>query len=294
MDTFFDKSILRPDEYVGTRGVRRSDLDLLHSGHAVPCDVNSAWIHCFNLRIVDPSAPSSAVLPAHFYQSLTWGTLRPNVYSYDKVRNYTKRFGDVFALDRLFVFLLVPLGSQSDGHRAAFAMVDFKERSLSYYDAFGGFQKQRVTFATEILTLLRRWLSDEHLCKRGTRMNESDWTIVPLPKDLPRLSQCNYISDGVFAIKGMHCLALGEPLAFTDDLLQPLRRCILFEVLTESMANNDNAVKRRHRANVLTFVCVAKLCILAARTRERAWRPCSAHVAALGSHFALCQQSRKC
>jgi hypothetical protein len=288
-----------PNETVTALGfVKRRAINDLHMGRPISDDIVYEWVRVFRNCEVKSHAPSFAVFDDAFYEILMSQTDR---YCYEKVRLHTLKYGDVFALDRLFFFLFV---KSKDNHnvpvtvkvqkRIGFAMVDVKKRSLSYYDAFG---PRNVAFNIRVISVLRnlrRWLCDEHLKKRGVSMSETDWTIFPTPKDhFIDVSRKNYNDDGIFAIKGVHCLALGEALAFTDELIQPLRRCIEFEILSGRMANENNNVKRRHLTNMLTFIWTVKLLVYAIRARKRIFKDLATHLVHMEGYLTGRSEAKK-
>jgi Ulp1 family protease len=274
-----------PDDVVAEEFVERAELLKLNGQQRLNDTLVDAWRSVFRRRVTE--GPTSDMLPIYFYKCLmsNYGD-----YNYNNVRNYTRKLGDVFALDRLFVPLFVSLTNTNgvtlrdvsgrEFCRCAFAMVDMNAHSITYYDAYSGV---RDDVAAAILQNLRRWLRDEHLHKRGARLGETyTLCIASQSNGVPRLS--DYVDDGIFLLKGIELLSRGKTLSFFNDGLMPnLRRHVAFEILTGKLVHDEG--RRRAHVNVLILLFAAKIAVLAIRARKRTWEPDSVHVATLGAAF---------
>ena len=243
MDHAFQESG-NPRDIVAGMFVERKDMHWLCPEESGPVrdNVIDEWRqNVFLHRKVTPGSLVSRVIPSTFYPRLMRGY---RGYNYENVRVMTKNF-DIFAYDRLFLPLFVQvqiddggrwrLNSPRDAARLAFAMVDLKERSLAYYDAYGVSLVTNEEVGEAILTNLRRWLCDAHFDKHGVRIDESAWSIVPCPSDSPNLRMGDCRNDGIFVIKAIECLARGEPPTLTEEMMPDMRRRIALELLTGTL-----------------------------------------------------------
>lgn len=289
-----------PHPYRGTSTMFNSydlsphDMYGLREGGSINDNVVDGWIDTFKRRLYTGDqghgAYTCGILSTRLFSVLTRSR-----YNYEHVRRWTMNIcpsGDIFALDRLFIPIIAQL-------RVSFVMVDMKTGSLSHYDPYAdGWSRADQNTVAEferqegrpwiILSTLRRWICDECLSKKNIKMDERSWRLVPWPDDLPRLDQNGYKNDAVFTLKGIECLARGESLLeFTDEMIPHFRRCIALEIKTRQLVCDE--VRRRHRKNVGTLYCSAKLIVAAIRARKRAWQPSNINVASLEEHFYACR-----
>lgn len=273
------------------------DMYGLREGGSINDNVVDGWIDTFKRRLyeIDQGHKGYSAYKCGMLSTCLFSVLARSCYNYEHVRRWTTNicpFGDIFALDRLFI----PIIAQS---RVSFVMVDMQTCSLRHYDAYengwhranedavGEFERQKGR-SWNILSTLRRWICDECLSKKNIKMDERSWRLVPWPEDLPRLDQNGYKNDAVFTLKGIECLARGESLLeFTDEMIPHFRRCIALEIKTRKLVCDE--VRRRHRKNVGTLYCSAKLIVAAIRARKRAWEPSNINVASLEEHFYACR-----
>ena len=287
LDAFFEDEDGDPKDIVAKGYVLRDDLNSLFLQRPINDTLLDGWRDTFHGRILEPQNPTAAIVPIRFYNALMSRYTMHNykhMYNYTSVKRWTLRLGDIFALDRLFVPLIVAfeVPTTETGIVMAFVTIDMNAHSLTYCDPYLRASDDAVM---KILKNLRRWLGDEHLCKKGIAIDLSTWSLVTQPIGLPQAvtQMTAYSDDGVFVVKAIECLSRGEPLSFTDDMMPDLRRHIALEILTGRMVHDN--VRRRARVNVLALFMVAKLSVMAIRARKRAWEPESVNVVALGANF---------
>ncbi|BGP13228.1 hypothetical protein JCM10213v2_001147 [Rhodosporidiobolus nylandii] len=140
----------------------------------------------------------------NFYNMLTQGGVEKG---FDKVKRWTRRF-DTFEKD--IIIIPINLG----GAHWVCAAVNIAQKRIEYYDSLGPPRDS-------VYRNLRRWLEKEHLNRKKTEIDLSDWENY---WDEDRPEQQNTHDCGVFTCMFMECLSREvEGFDFTQDNMPYLR-----------------------------------------------------------------------
>nr|CAB3265968.1 sentrin-specific protease 1 [Phallusia mammillata] len=161
---------------------------------------------------VTDNLPSAHAMNTFFYPKLS-------KQGYKSVRRWTKKV-DIFS--KSLVIFPVHLGVHW-----TLAIADFRCKELRYYDSMGGIN-------TECLTTLKEYLESEHMDKKKTTYDASDWkTMSCSNQDIPQ--QLNGSDCGVFTCTFAEFLSRDAPLNFTQSHMPLLRRTMVWEILNKSL-----------------------------------------------------------
>jgi sentrin-specific protease 1 len=97
------------------------------------------------------------------------------------------------------------------------AVIFVKEKKIQYYDSMSGSGRQ-------ILNNLLEYLKDEHLKKKETPLDHSEWTLVTSTSDTPQ--QHNGCDCGVFSCIAADHIANGEGLTYDQSDMPYFRQRI--------------------------------------------------------------------
>lgn len=160
--------------------------------------------------------PTSFTHNTHFYPKLAE---TDKGYNYAGVRRWTKKV-DIFAKQ----LLLVPI-NQSNMHWTL-AVVNFESKRFEYFDSLLG-------DAGEVLAVLRKYVTDESLDKKGAAMDLSEWRDAVHKAGVPR--QRNGYDCGVFMCQNADYISQGGALDFSQEDMAYLRRRMALEVAQGSL-----------------------------------------------------------
>ncbi|GAA5924207.1 SUMO protease ULP1 [Sporobolomyces koalae] len=146
------------------------------------------------------------------FNSFFWNMY--NDSGYKRVKKWTKKF-DVFEKD----IIIFPININNSHWTCA--AVNIKMKRFEYYDSLGG--KMQKAYSQ-----LRKWLQEEHECKKGGPIDLSEWEDHWDP-DVPQQDNCN--DCGVFTCAFMESLSREyEGFDFTQKQMPYLRQKIAFEI----------------------------------------------------------------
>ncbi|GAA5894853.1 SUMO protease ULP1 [Sporobolomyces salmoneus] len=146
------------------------------------------------------------------FNSFFWNMYEEN--GYKRVKKWTKKF-DVFEKD----IIIFPINIRNSHWTCA--AVNVKKKRFEYYDSLGNhMQKAHM--------LLRKWLQEEHECKKGGPIDLSDWEDYWDP-DVPQQNNSN--DCGVFTCTFMEILSREyEGFDFDQKQMPYLRQKIAYEI----------------------------------------------------------------
>jgi sentrin-specific protease 1 len=138
---------------------------------------------------------------------------------YKGVRRWTKKF-DIFEKD----YIIIPVHL---GMHWCCAVIDFKQKKFIYYDSLHGNNPK-------CLRLLRQYVEDESMDKKGVPYDTSDWLdstpkVHLINQDIP--AQENGYDCGVFTCMFMDFTAREEPFAFRQKHMPYLRKRMASEII---------------------------------------------------------------
>lgn len=133
------------------------------------------------------------------------------------MKRWTKRV-DVFSKDILFV----PI---NQSYHWVLGVMDMKNKTVAVYDSLGGNHDHT-------LNLFLSYLEQEHLDKKKTPFDTSDWKKLT-PKDIPR--QGNMSDCGAFACTFADRLSQRKPFNFSQQDMEIIRRRMALNIFNKTI-----------------------------------------------------------
>ncbi|KAJ2082010.1 SUMO1 sentrin specific peptidase 1 [Coemansia sp. RSA 988] len=172
----------------------------------------------FYMQLIMTRSQKTPTLPkVHAFNTFFYSTLCDKGYT--RVRRWTRRV-KLFEQD----LIIVPVHL---GVHWCCAVIDFRSKSIAYYDALLGDNPK-------CLRLLMNYLHEEFKDKQGQDFDENGWS-MSCEKDIPR--QRNGYDCGVFAIMFAEYVSRDAPLSFSQENLPFLRRKATYEIATSSLVS---------------------------------------------------------
>ncbi|KAM9751928.1 sentrin-specific protease 1 isoform 2-T3 [Menidia menidia] len=190
----------------------RKDLQTLSNLNWLNDEVINFYMNLLVERSKEPSLPSVNTFNTFFYPKL-----RSSGYS--AVRRWTKKT-DVFAKD----ILLVPVHL---GMHWCLSVVDFRKKSIKYFDSMGGNNDQACQ-------ILFDYLQQESKDKKGKALDTSGWTLhSKKPSEIPQ--QMNGSDCGMFTCKYADYITKDRPITFTQKHMPYFRRRMVWEIVNHKL-----------------------------------------------------------
>jgi sentrin-specific protease 1 len=177
--------------------------------------LNDEVINFYMQMIMERSLLEQANSPSvHVFSSFFYPKLRDR--GYDLVRTSTRRVTPS-VLKKDLILLPIHLGMHW-----CMAAIDFRSRTILYYDSLHGSNKQ-------CLSVLRDWIANESKDKLKYDFDFTGWTLS-CPKDIP--AQQNGYDCGVFALVFAEHLSRDSPFNFSQSNMLYWRDRISYEIIT--------------------------------------------------------------
>ncbi|KAM6924869.1 sentrin-specific protease 1 [Xenentodon cancila] len=190
----------------------RKDLQTLSNLNWLNDEVINFYMNLLVERSKKPSLPSVNTFNTFFYPKL-----RSSGYS--AVRRWTKKM-DVFAKD----ILLVPVHL---GMHWCLSVVDFRKKSIMYFDSMGGNN-------LDACLALLEYLQQESKDKKGKEMVTSGWILhSKKPSEIPQ--QMNGSDCGMFTCKYADYITKDKPITFTQKHMPYFRRRMVWEIVNHRL-----------------------------------------------------------
>jgi len=161
---------------------------------------------------------------SHFFNSFFIDRLNDSGrgYAYGNVKRWTKKVGDVFAMDKIFC----PV-NLNNAHWTL-AVIFMQKKQIVYYDSMSGSGKEK-------LNLLLKWLQDEHKDKKKSPLpNVESWVLSNSPQ-ISTPQQQNGYDCGVFTCINSDYLSDDLPLSFSQKDMPLFRQKICAHILRGSL-----------------------------------------------------------
>lgn len=142
--------------------------------------------------------------------------------SFSSVRRWTRTI-DLFSHD----IVVVPIHKKKHW---SLAVIDFRSKSIKYYDSLGGANKR-------CLKILKDYLQYEHLDKKGTDYEMTEWTLE-IVKDIPKQDNTN--DCGVFTCTFAEFICRDAPINFTQKDIPALRQKMEEEILRKRLKSTTD------------------------------------------------------
>ncbi|RVE70567.1 hypothetical protein OJAV_G00065610 [Oryzias javanicus] len=190
----------------------RKDLQTLSNLNWLNDEVINFYMNLLVERSKDPNLPSVNTFNTFFYPKLCSN-------GYYAVRRWTKKM-DIFAKD----ILLVPIHL---GMHWCLSVVDFRKKSITYFDSMGGKNDKACQALFDYLQL-------ESKDKKGKELVTSGWTLCSKePKEIPQ--QMNGSDCGMFTCKYADYITKDKPITFTQKHMPYFRRRMVWEILNHKL-----------------------------------------------------------
>uniref|UniRef100_A0A3B3VIA4 SUMO specific peptidase 1 n=1 Tax=Poecilia latipinna TaxID=48699 RepID=A0A3B3VIA4_9TELE len=190
----------------------RKDLQTLSNLNWLNDEVINFYMNLLVERSKEPNRPSVNTFNTFFYPKL-----RSSGYS--AVRRWTKKM-DIFAKD----ILLVPVHL---GMHWCLSVVDFRKKSVIYFDSMGGSNDQACQ-------ILFDYLQQESRDKKGKELDTSGWTLhSKKPSEIPQ--QMNGSDCGMFTCKYADYITKDKPITFTQKHMPYFRRRMVWEIMNHKL-----------------------------------------------------------
>lgn len=192
--------------------ITRKDLQTLSHLNWLNDEVINFYMNMLVERSKASHLPSVYTFNTFFYPKL-----RSSGYS--TVRRWTKKV-DIFSVD----IILVPVHL---GVHWCLSVVDFRKKSVVYFDSMGGNND-------EACRILLKYLEQESEDKRGRDFDTSGWILQSKKRnEIPQ--QMNGSDCGMFTCKYAEYITKDKPITFTQKHMPYFRRRMVWEILNRRL-----------------------------------------------------------
>ncbi|XP_026469543.1 sentrin-specific protease 1-like [Ctenocephalides felis] len=166
----------------------------------------------FYMKLLTQRGAEPGNLKVHAMDSFFLVNLRTRGYS--SVRRWTRKV-DIFSFD------LMPIPVHVSGVHWCMLIIDFKHKTIKYYDSMGGSNKG-------VLDMAENYLKEESLDKKKVTLDTSTWTKETV-KDIPQ--QMNGCDCGVFSCMFAEYICRGAKINFSQNDMKYFRRKMCLEIV---------------------------------------------------------------
>jgi len=191
--------------------ITRKDIDTLKGLNWLNDEVINFYMQMIVARSKDnDNWPKVYATNTFFYPKLMQS-------GHSALKRWTRKV-DIFAQD----LMIIPVHL---GMHWCLATIDFKKKGVFYYDSMGGNNNQ-------CLNALLKYLQDEHLDKKKSTFDISDWKAV-IVKEIPQ--QMNGSDCGMFTCKFAEYLSRNAPITFSQADMPYFRKRIIYEIVKNQL-----------------------------------------------------------
>lgn len=188
--------------------ITRKDIQTLNHLNWLNDEIINFYMNMLMERSKEKGLPSVHAFNTFFFTKL-------KAAGYQAVKRWTKKV-DVFAVD----ILLVPIHL---GVHWCLAVVDFRKKSVTYYDSMGGVNN-------EACRILLQYLKQESVDKKRKEFDTNGWQLFSKKsQEIPQ--QMNGSDCGMFACKYADCITKDRPINFTQQHMPYFRKRMVWEIL---------------------------------------------------------------
>ncbi|XP_040834890.1 sentrin-specific protease 1 [Ochotona curzoniae] len=188
--------------------ITRKDIQTLNHLNWLNDEIINFYMNMLMERSKEKGLPSVHAFNTFFFTKL-------KTAGYQAVKRWTKKV-DVFSVD----ILLVPIHL---GVHWCLAVVDFRKKSITYYDSMGGVN-------TEACRTLLQYLKQESIDKKRKEFDTNGWQLFSKrSQEIPQ--QMNGSDCGMFACKYADCITKDRPINFTQQHMPYFRKRMAWEIL---------------------------------------------------------------
>ncbi|NWX93428.1 SENP1 protease, partial [Nothoprocta pentlandii] len=188
--------------------ITRKDIQTLNNLNWLNDEVINFYMNLLMERSKEKGLPTVHAFNTFFFTKL-------KTAGYQAVKRWTKKV-DIFSVD----LLLVPIHL---GVHWCLAVVDFRKKSITYYDSMGGIN-------SEACRILLQYLKQESLDKKRKEFDANGWSLLSKKsQEIPQ--QMNGSDCGMFACKYADCITKDKPINFTQQHMPYFRKRMAWEIL---------------------------------------------------------------
>ncbi|XP_026638410.1 sentrin-specific protease 1 isoform X4 [Microtus ochrogaster] len=188
--------------------ITRKDMQTLNHLNWLNDEIINFYMNMLMERSKEKGFPSVHAFNTFFFTKL-------KTAGYQAVKRWTKKV-DVFSVD----ILLVPIHL---GVHWCLAVIDFRKKSVTYYDSMGGINN-------EACRILLQYLKQESVDKKRKEFDTNGWQLFSKKsQEIPQ--QMNGSDCGMFACKYADCITKDRPINFTQQHMPYFRKRMVWEIL---------------------------------------------------------------
>ncbi|XP_075816641.1 sentrin-specific protease 1 isoform X1 [Microtus pennsylvanicus] len=188
--------------------ITRKDMQTLNHLNWLNDEIINFYMNMLMERSKEKGFPSVHAFNTFFFTKL-------KTAGYQAVKRWTKKV-DVFSVD----LLLVPIHL---GVHWCLAVIDFRKKSVTYYDSMGGINN-------EACRILLQYLKQESVDKKRKEFDTNGWQLFSKKsQEIPQ--QMNGSDCGMFACKYADCITKDRPINFTQQHMPYFRKRMVWEIL---------------------------------------------------------------
>ncbi|XP_057647974.1 sentrin-specific protease 1 isoform X3 [Chionomys nivalis] len=188
--------------------ITRKDIQTLNHLNWLNDEIINFYMNMLMERSKEKGFPSVHAFNTFFFTKL-------KTAGYQAVKRWTKKV-DVFSVD----ILLVPIHL---GVHWCLAVIDFRKKSVTYYDSMGGINN-------EACRILLQYLKQESVDKKRKEFDTNGWQLFSKKsQEIPQ--QMNGSDCGMFACKYADCITKDRPINFTQQHMPYFRKRMVWEIL---------------------------------------------------------------
>uniref|UniRef100_A0A8B9V3Q8 Ubiquitin-like protease family profile domain-containing protein n=2 Tax=Anatinae TaxID=2068716 RepID=A0A8B9V3Q8_9AVES len=188
--------------------ITRKDIQTLNNLNWLNDEIINFYMNLLMERSKEKGLPTVHAFNTFFFTKL-------KTAGYQAVKRWTKKV-DIFSVD----LLLVPIHL---GVHWCLAVVDFRKKTITYYDSMGGIN-------SEACRILLQYLKQESLDKKRKEFDTNGWSLLSKKsQEIPQ--QMNGSDCGMFACKYADCITKDKPINFTQQHMPYFRKRMAWEIL---------------------------------------------------------------
>ncbi|XP_059574154.1 sentrin-specific protease 1 isoform X2 [Alligator mississippiensis] len=188
--------------------ITRKDIQTLNHLNWLNDEIINFYMNLLMERSKEKGLPTVHAFNTFFFTKI-------KTAGYQAVKRWTKKV-DIFSVD----ILLVPIHL---GVHWCLAVVDFRKKTITYYDSMGGRN-------TEACSILLQYLKQESLDKKRKEFDDNGWLqLCKKSQEIPQ--QMNGSDCGMFACKYADCITKDKPINFTQQHMPYFRKRMAWEIL---------------------------------------------------------------
>ncbi|XP_044299081.1 sentrin-specific protease 1 isoform X1 [Varanus komodoensis] len=188
--------------------ITRKDIQTLNHLNWLNDEIINFYMNMLMERSKQKGFPTVHAFNTFFFTKL-------KTAKYLAVKRWTKKV-DIFAVD----ILLVPIHL---GVHWCLAVIDFRKKTIIYYDSMGGNDN-------DACKILLQYLKQESLDKKKREFDTNGWTLLSKKsQEIPQ--QMNGSDCGMFACKYADSITKDKPINFTQQHMPYFRKRMVWEIL---------------------------------------------------------------